>query len=91
MSNTNDYKPLTWVYVAIHSEQPVAASNTLKGIFEEIDIYIGYKDNFNIEKKWLPYHSKYPDPYQGSLEYTHPGSEIETVKIYDVNITLEKS
>ena len=92
MDERNDYssipeqlsiKPLNYVYVAMHVEfaKPIVTSNTMEGMFEAIDDYMGPNSK---RLTWYPYDCKYPDSYQGHVEYRDEDDEIQTIKIYDV-------
>ena len=76
-------KPLNYVYVAMHVEfaKPIVTSNTMEGMFEAIDDYMGPNSK---RLTWYPYDCKYPDSYQGHVEYRDDDDEIQTIKIYDV-------
>ena len=77
-------KPLKYVYVAMHVEfaQPIVTSNTMESMFEAIDDYMGPNSK---RLTWYPYDCKYPDSYQGHVEYRDEDDEIQTIKIYDVD------
>ena len=92
MDERNDYnsipeqlsiKPLNYVYVAMHVEfaKPIVTSNTMEGMFESIDDYMGPNSK---RLTWYPYDCKYPDSYQGHVEYRDEDDDIQTIKIYDV-------
>ena len=77
-------KPLNYVYVAMHVEfaKPIVTSNTMESMFEAIDDYMGPNSK---RLTWYPYDCKYPDSYQGHVEYRDEDDEIQTIKIYDVD------
>lgn len=80
-------KPLTFVYVSTNEDGlPIAASNTMEGIFEVIDDYAMEKGSV---KTWTPYNPKMPDSFQGYIKYFHSNGDTDNFRIYDLYLKIK--
>jgi len=83
---------MTYIFVAYHPEykKPIVASNTFDGILDALDEYYGPENKRGV---WYPYDCKYPDDYEGYIEYhvldeKTGETEIEEVRIYCTDFNL---
>jgi hypothetical protein len=83
------YTRVSWVGVS-DTGIPIASAFTFEDLKAGIDEYYGIgKDPKAQYNTYVPHYSKYPDTYEGYLEYTtddyNGGTEIEEVHIYCID------
>ena len=76
-------------YVALNEDgKPIASAENLKDIQEGLDIYFGVDKALAECLGFFPYITKYPDDYEGYIEYKYQHNEkeeVEKIKIYCVD------
>jgi hypothetical protein len=85
---------LRFIYYACHAENslPIGASNTWKGLLEIVDDYMGANEKYNHSGKrikYVPFESKYPSEFDGTIYYETP--EPQSVKVYTVDFNYKKN
>ena len=83
---------MNYIYYACREDNKssIAASNTLEGLFEVVDDYMGATNQYKfsgIRTKYEPHYSKYPsiNELEGTITYQTPDEERVSVYIVDFN------
>lgn len=89
MTTPQTYVRVTWIGVS-DTGRPIASAFTFKDLKAGLDEYYGIgKDPKAQYIKYVPYNSKYPDTYEGYMQYAtddyNGGTEVEEVYIYCVD------
>jgi len=84
---------LSFIYYACDAEDslPIGASNTWEGLLEIVDDYMGANEKHKhlaVRIKYVPFESKYPSEFEGTIYYETP--EPESVKVYTVDFNYKK-
>jgi hypothetical protein len=81
---------MNYIYYACREDNKssIAASNTLEGLLELVDDYMGVGEKYNnsgIRIKYEPHYSKYPNINELEGTITYQTSEEERVSVYIVD------
>jgi len=84
---------LSFIYYACDAEEslPIGASNTWEGLLEIVDDYMGANEKHKhsaVRIKYVPFNSKYPSEFEGTIYYETP--EPQSVKVYTVDFNYKK-
>jgi hypothetical protein len=84
---------LKFIYYAFDAEDslPIGASNTWEGLLEIVDDYMGANDKHKHSGKrikYVPFESKYPSEFDGTIYYETP--QAQSVKVYTVDFNYKK-
>ena len=85
---------LRFIYYACDAEDssPIGASNTWAGLLEIVDDYMGANEKHKhsaVRTKYVPFESKYPSEFEGTIYYETP--EEEKVKVYTVDFNYKNN
>jgi hypothetical protein len=80
---------MDFIYLASDFEDmtPIYSSNTLEGLFEGVDYYMGATENFKFCGKRLsyePHYSKYPSDFEGTIYY-EVDKVVQKVVVYTID------
>jgi hypothetical protein len=80
---------MDFIYYACDYEDksPISSSNTLEGLLEAVDYFMGAHETYNFCGKRLsyePYYSKYPSDFEGIISY-EVDKIIQKVAVYTID------
>jgi len=83
---------LSFIYYACDAaaSSSIGASNTWEGLLEIVDDYMGANDKHKHSGKrvkYVPFYSKYPSEFEGTIYYETP--EEQSVKVYTVDFNYK--
>lgn len=87
-------KDIKFIYYACDKEDSshIGASNTWIGLLEIVDDYMGANDKHNHSGKrikYIPFESKYPSEFEGTIYYETPEEQLVNVYAVDFNYKNE--
>lgn len=84
---------LRFIYYACDAQDsfPIGASNTWNGLLEIVDDYMGANEKHKYSGKrikYVPFESKYPSEFEGTIYYETP--EEQSVDVHTVDFNYKK-